>query len=79
MIDFFQAFLSMIPQNCIISLRGKSGGARSWREGSYELKHNHQAEESQKVLNLLVDWKNTFVRVVPPGHRRNNGLRQSNQ
>ena len=32
-----------------------------------ELKHNHQAEESQKVLNLLVDWKNTFVRVVPLG------------
>jgi glutamate synthase (NADPH) large chain len=34
-----------------------------------ELKHNHQAEESQKVLNLLVDWKNTFVRVVPLGQQ----------
>jgi glutamate synthase (NADPH/NADH) large chain len=32
-----------------------------------ELKHNHQNEESQKILNLLVDWKNTFVRVVPQG------------
>jgi hypothetical protein len=32
-----------------------------------ELKHNHQVEESLKVLNLLVDWKNTFVRVVPLG------------
>ena len=32
---------------------------------SEELKQNHQAEESQKVLNLLVDWKNTFVRIVP--------------
>ena len=32
-----------------------------------ELKQNHQAEESQKILNLLVDWKNTFVRVVPLG------------
>jgi len=34
-----------------------------------ELKHNHQAEESQKILNLLVDWKNTFVRVVPLGQQ----------
>ena len=34
-----------------------------------ELKHNHQAEESQKVLNMLVDWKNTFVRVVPLGQQ----------
>jgi glutamate synthase (NADPH/NADH) large chain len=32
-----------------------------------ELKHNHQNEESQKILNLLVDWKNTFARVVPQG------------
>jgi glutamate synthase (NADPH) large chain len=32
-----------------------------------ELKQNHQGEEAQKVLNLLVDWKNTFVRVVPLG------------
>jgi glutamate synthase (NADPH/NADH) large chain len=32
-----------------------------------ELKQNHQIEESQKILNLLVDWKNTFVRVVPLG------------
>ena len=30
-----------------------------------ELKQNHQGEEAQKVLNLLVDWKNTFVRVIP--------------
>jgi glutamate synthase (NADPH/NADH) large chain len=34
-----------------------------------ELKQNHQAEESQKVLNLLIDWKNTFVRVVPLGQQ----------
>ncbi|HVN16798.1 MAG TPA: glutamate synthase-related protein [Anaerolineales bacterium] len=34
-----------------------------------ELKHNHQMEESQKVLNLLVDWKNTFVRVAPLGQQ----------
>jgi glutamate synthase (NADPH/NADH) large chain len=34
-----------------------------------ELRHNHQAEESQKILNLLVDWKNTFVRVVPLGQQ----------
>ena len=34
-----------------------------------ELKQNHQVEESQKVLNLLVDWKNTFVRVVPLGQQ----------
>ena len=34
-----------------------------------ELKQNHQVEEAQKVLNLLVDWKNTFVRVVPLGHQ----------
>jgi len=34
-----------------------------------ELKHNHQNEESQKVLNLLVDWKNTFVRVIPIGQQ----------
>jgi glutamate synthase (NADPH/NADH) large chain len=34
-----------------------------------ELKHNHQGEEAQKVLNLLVDWKNTFVRVVPLGQQ----------
>jgi glutamate synthase (NADPH) large chain len=32
-----------------------------------ELKRNHQNEESQKVSNLLVDWKNTFVRVIPLG------------
>ncbi|HEU0291753.1 MAG TPA: glutamate synthase-related protein [Anaerolineales bacterium] len=32
-----------------------------------ELRHNHQGEESQKILNLLVDWKNTFVRLVPQG------------
>jgi glutamate synthase (NADPH/NADH) large chain len=34
-----------------------------------ELRHNHQADEAQKVLNLLVDWKNTFVRVVPLGQQ----------
>jgi glutamate synthase (NADPH/NADH) large chain len=34
-----------------------------------ELRHNHQADESQKILNLLVDWKNTFVRVVPLGQQ----------
>ena len=34
-----------------------------------ELRQNHQAEESQRVLNLLVDWKNTFVRVVPLGQQ----------
>jgi len=32
-----------------------------------ELKHNHQNEESLKMLNLLGDWKNTFVRIVPFG------------
>lgn len=32
-----------------------------------ELKHNHQAEESDNALGLLIDWKNTFVRVVPVG------------
>ena len=32
-----------------------------------ELKQNHQIEEAQKILNLLVDWKNTFIRVVPLG------------
>jgi glutamate synthase (NADPH/NADH) large chain len=34
-----------------------------------ELKQNHQVEESQKILSLLVDWKNTFVRVVPLGQQ----------
>ncbi len=34
-----------------------------------ELKQNHQGEEAQKVLNLLIDWKNTFVRVVPIGQQ----------
>ena len=34
-----------------------------------ELKQNHQVEEAQKVLNLLVDWKNTFVRVAPLGQQ----------
>ena len=34
-----------------------------------ELKHNHQGEEAQRVLNLLVDWKNTFIRVVPLGQQ----------
>lgn len=34
-----------------------------------ELKQNHQAEESQKIMNLLIDWKNTFVRVVPLGQQ----------
>jgi glutamate synthase (NADPH/NADH) large chain len=30
-----------------------------------ELKHNHQNDEALKVTNLLVDWKNTFVKVIP--------------
>lgn len=30
-----------------------------------ELKQNHQPEEAQKALGLLIDWKNTFVRVAP--------------
>jgi glutamate synthase (NADPH/NADH) large chain len=34
-----------------------------------ELKRNYQAEESQKVHGLLVDWKNTFVRIVPLGQQ----------
>lgn len=34
-----------------------------------ELKQNHQGEEAQKVLNLLIDWKNTFVRVIPIGQQ----------
>jgi glutamate synthase (NADPH/NADH) large chain len=34
-----------------------------------ELKQNHQVDESQKILNLLVDWKNTFVRVIPLGQQ----------
>ncbi len=34
-----------------------------------ELKQNHQSEESQKALNLLIDWRNTFVRVVPLGRQ----------
>ncbi|HXQ38338.1 MAG TPA: hypothetical protein VN843_30340 [Anaerolineales bacterium] len=34
-----------------------------------ELKQNHQMEEASKVLNLLVDWKNIFVRVVPLGQQ----------
>ncbi len=34
-----------------------------------ELRQNHQADESQKALNLLVDWKNAFVRVVPLGQQ----------
>jgi glutamate synthase (NADPH/NADH) large chain len=34
-----------------------------------ELKQNHQVEESQKILDLLVDWKNTFVRVIPLGQQ----------
>ena len=34
-----------------------------------ELKQNHQSEESQKALGLLIDWKNTFVRVVPLGQQ----------
>jgi glutamate synthase (NADPH/NADH) large chain len=34
-----------------------------------ELKQNHQSEEAQKALGLLIDWKNTFVRVVPLGQQ----------
>ncbi len=36
---------------------------------SEELKQNQQAEEAQKIVNLLIDWKNTFVRVVPLGQQ----------
>ena len=32
-----------------------------------ELSRNHQAEEAQTARDLLVDWSNTFVRVVPIG------------
>ncbi|NWG06861.1 MAG: alpha-hydroxy-acid oxidizing protein [Chloroflexi bacterium] len=34
-----------------------------------ELKQNHQVEEAQKILGLLIDWKNTFVRIVPQGQQ----------
>ncbi len=34
-----------------------------------ELKQNHQSEEAQKALGLLIDWKNTFVRVTPLGQQ----------
>ena len=34
-----------------------------------ELKQNHQSDEAQKVLGLLIDWRNTFVRVVPLGQQ----------
>jgi len=34
-----------------------------------ELKLSHQIEEAEKALNLLMDWKNTFVRVVPFGQQ----------
>jgi glutamate synthase (NADPH/NADH) large chain len=34
-----------------------------------ELKQNHQSEEAQKALGLLIDWKNTFVRVTPLGRQ----------
>lgn len=34
-----------------------------------ELKQNHQSEEAHKALGLLIDWKNTFVRVVPVGQQ----------
>jgi glutamate synthase (NADPH/NADH) large chain len=32
-----------------------------------ELSRNHQAQESQKVLDLLVDWYNTFIKIRPRG------------
>ncbi|HMV30349.1 MAG TPA: hypothetical protein PKE23_13235, partial [Anaerolineales bacterium] len=32
-----------------------------------ELRQNHQAEEAENALGLLIDWKNTFVRVVSEG------------
>ncbi|HNE05030.1 MAG TPA: hypothetical protein PLT08_10965, partial [Anaerolineales bacterium] len=32
-----------------------------------ELRQNHQADEADNVLGLLIDWKNTFIRVVPEG------------
>jgi glutamate synthase (NADPH/NADH) large chain len=34
-----------------------------------ELKQNHQAEEAQKALGLMIDWKNTFVRVLALGQQ----------
>ncbi len=34
---------------------------------SDELARNHQAEEAQKVLDLLVDWYNTFAKIRPRG------------
>jgi len=34
-----------------------------------ELKQNHQSDEAQKALGLMIDWKNTFVRVVPLGQQ----------
>jgi len=39
-----------------------------------ELKYNHQSEEAQRKLNLLVDWKNTFVKVVPSGKQEEQGF-----
>jgi glutamate synthase (NADPH/NADH) large chain len=32
-----------------------------------ELARNHQVEEAGKALDLLGDWQNTFVKVVPQG------------
>ena len=32
-----------------------------------ELRQNHQADEADNALGLLIDWKNTFIRVVPEG------------
>ncbi len=32
-----------------------------------ELTRNHQLEEAKKMLDLLVDWNNVFVRVLPVG------------
>jgi glutamate synthase (NADPH/NADH) large chain len=32
-----------------------------------ELARNHATEEAQKVRELLVDWQNSFIKVVPEG------------
>jgi glutamate synthase (NADPH/NADH) large chain len=32
-----------------------------------ELRQNHQGDEADNALGLLIDWKNTFIRVVPEG------------
>jgi glutamate synthase (NADPH/NADH) large chain len=36
-----------------------------------ELAHNHQAEEAQKISDLLGDWQNSFVKILPEGIQEN--------